>query len=245
MKDNFSTKSDQYAKFRPIYPKALFDFIKSNQQRRERVWDCATGNGQMADGLADFFTEVHATDISESQLSHAIQKPNIHYTVQAAEKTDFPDAFFDLVVVAQAIHWFDFERFYAEVRRTTAEGAYLFVIGYELLTVSPEIDELILFLYRDILGEFWDPERRYLEESYRTIPFPFEEIEVPVMEIKTSWDKAALIGYLKTWSAVKHYQKKTGVDPLVSINEKLDRLWTEDTAREVVFPVLLRAGKVK
>ena len=125
MKDNFSTQSEQYARFRPVYPAALYDFLLPLAPARTAAWDCATGNGQVAAVLADHFQQVFATDISARQLARAVLKPNLSYAVGAAEQTDFPDAAFDLVTVAQAAHWFDFQRFYPEVRRVLKPGGLL------------------------------------------------------------------------------------------------------------------------
>ncbi len=160
VKDNFSAGADGYAKYRPSYPDALFDFIKEELPQREAAWDCATGNGQAAQKLAAFFDHVYATDISQAQLNNAVLAPNITYSVQPAEKTSFLDNAFDLVMVAQAVHWFDFEKFYAEVKRTTRPNALLVIIGYGRLMISPPIDAVLHRFYVDIIGPYWDAERR-------------------------------------------------------------------------------------
>ena len=59
--DYFSDHSKLYASARPTYPEELFGFVASIAPARERVWDCATGNGQAAVGLARYFAEVEAT----------------------------------------------------------------------------------------------------------------------------------------------------------------------------------------
>ncbi len=242
MKDNFSTHSDQYAKFRPEYPRELFDFIDALNIHKENAWDCGTGNGQVAATLSESFKHVFATDISESQLQNAVQKPNITYSVQAAEQTDFPDNFFDLIVVAQAIHWFDFDQFYREVRRTARANAFLVVTGYGLLRVSEEVDEVIAHFYNEIIGKYWDKERKYIDENYQTIPFPFEEMAVPEFRNEKEWRFEHLVGYLKTWSAVKHYEKQQGVNPVDVIAEDLKTAWGDAETRKIYFPILLRVA---
>lgn len=245
MKDNFSTASDQYALYRPGYPDELFDYLKTVISRCENAWDCGTGNGQVAVKLSAFFENVYATDISAAQLAQAVQRTNIYYSQQAAEETHFPDERFDLIVAAQAIHWFDFDKFYAEVRRTAKHGALLVVIGYGKLLVSPVIDEAINELYHVILHPYWDSERRYVDEGYRTIPFPFTEIKTPDFANRYRWTLEQLTGYLRTWSAVKHYQKENGEDPVALILPELKRQWGNAETHEVVFPLLLRVGRIE
>lgn len=241
MKDLFSTASDEYAKFRPSYPLALFNFLRELPIQRERAWDCGTGNGQVAGELGNFFDQVYATDISINQLSQAVQKPNIHYTKQAAEKTDFPDDFFDLVTVGQAVHWFDFERFYTEVNRVLTKDGKIAIFGYGLIRTNPPTNEIIDNFYHNIIGPFWDSERRYLEQEYKTIPFPFDEIETPKFHIKQRWSIERLTGYLKTWSAVKAYEKEKAENPVELINDQLRESFGE--VGNITFPVLLRLGR--
>jgi ubiquinone/menaquinone biosynthesis C-methylase UbiE len=242
MKDNFSSKSSSYAKYRSNYPQLLYQFLKEKLDKTEKAWDCGTGNGQVAGALAKFFKEVQATDISQQQLDNAIRQPNIHYSVQAAEKTNFPDNNFDLITVAQAIHWFNFKAFYKEVERVLKPGGIIAVIGYSLFKSNPETDEVILKFYRDIVGPFWDEERSYLDKKYRSIPFPFIEIESPGFEQEYEWTFNHLLGYLKTWSAVKHYEKANGENPVDLIEEELKA--TFGAENKVVFPILFRLGKL-
>lgn len=244
MKDNFSSKPDQYAKFRPAYPETLFDFLKTLGTGKANAWDCGTGNGQVASRLAEYFDNVFATDISAGQLQNAVQKPNITYSLQPAEKTNFPDASFDLIVVAQAVHWFDFEQFYAEVKRTAKPGAHLVITGYGLFQLSPGIDAIIADFYSNIIGKYWDNERKYIDDLYQTIPFPFTEVEVPSLSHEMEWTLEHLLGYLGTWSAVKHFEKATGRDPVQLISEALAKSWGPDQTRKVRFPVLLRIGSL-
>jgi ubiquinone/menaquinone biosynthesis C-methylase UbiE len=243
MKDNFSKKADQYAKFRPDYPDALFDFLLSLVPRRGNAWDCGTGNGQVAVRLAAFFEQVEATDISSSQLDHALLHERIVYSVQPAERTSFPDGHFDLITVAQAIHWFDFDAFYREVDRSIRPGGVLAVIGYELIRISPAVDLVLDAFYRDVVGPFWDRERRYIDERYRTIPFPYPDVAVPVFVNEVEWTFDHLIGYIGTWSAVKHYQKERGQDPVELVYARLREGWGGLGTRAGRFPILLRVAR--
>ncbi|HEY4110188.1 class I SAM-dependent methyltransferase [Puia sp.] len=243
MKDNFSSGSDKYAQFRPAYPPDLFEFLLSLVPHRERAWDCGTGNGQVAVTLAESFARVDATDISASQLASAIAHPQIGYSVQPAEKTSFPDTCFHLITVAQAIHWFDFDAFYREVNRTMQPGGVLAVIGYDLVRFSPAVDAVLDDFYRDVIGPFWDRERRYIDQQYRTIPFPYTDLAAPVFENEVEWSFEHLIGYIGTWSAVKHYQQAKGHDPVELVAAALKKNWGGDVMKKGRFPIFLRLAK--
>ncbi|HLO73373.1 MAG TPA: class I SAM-dependent methyltransferase [Flavobacterium sp.] len=241
-KDNFSSQSDQYAKYRPTYPKEFFEYLNSIIINKQNAWDCGTGNGQVAYELAKTFENVFATDISQSQIDNALQANNISYSVQPAEQTNFDDKRFDLIIVAQAIHWFDFDKFYEEVRRTTKENALLCVIGYGRIKISEPIDNLITKFYTNVIGTYWDKERKYVDENYETIPFPFNEIQTPKFENQHLWTLEHLIGYLNTWSAVKHFIKQNGFNPIDKLQNEIEQLWNSEE-KKVVFPLLLRIGK--
>lgn len=244
MKDNFSTQSDAYAKYRPTYPEEFFAYLNSIVLNKQRAWDCGTGNGQVAFELAKTFEEVYATDISQTQIDNALRTGNIVYSVQPAEKTNFADHFFDLVITAQAIHWFDFERFYNEVRRTAKNGALLCVVGYGRIRISEEIDSVIIAFYRDIIGKYWDTERKYIDENYQTIPFPFKEIKTPHFVNIHNWTLEHLIGYINTWSAVKHFIRENKYNPVDELESEIGKIWGEVQIRKVQFPILLRIGEV-
>lgn len=242
MKDNFSSQSSQYAKFRPKYPQELYDFLLSYVSETKTAWDCATGNGQVATVLAKHFEQVYATDISEKQLANAPQISNIKYKIERAEHTDFRDNSFDLITVAQAIHWFKFDEFYAEVKRTLKPNGLFAVIGYGIMHITPQIDEVVHYLYQDILGDFWDVERRYIEDNYLNISFPFKEIDSPKLEITAQWNFDQLIGYLETWSALQHYIKAKETNPMAIVYNDLKQAWGNSNTHEIHFPLLLKVG---
>lgn len=242
MKDNFSTQSDKYAQYRPAYPGELYEFILSHVKTRETAWDCGTGSGQVASRLTDYFSKVYASDISAQQIEHAQKHSKIKYSIQPAEKTSFPDKAFDLIVVAQAIHWFNFEKFYSEVNRTLKENGLFVVLGYGNAYITPEIDKVVEKLYNGIVGPYWDKERDYIEEHYQTIPFPFKEIESPQFVNTFQWTFDHFVGYLKTWSAVKHFIHQRGYNPLDEVYEELKLSWGAADTREVNYPLLLRLG---
>lgn len=244
MKDNFSAISSEYTQFRPGYPNALIDFLINNSANHNTAWDCGTGNGQLATQLAPHFKKVIATDISENQLKHAKPSHNIQYLIQEAGKSDFAENSFDLITVAQAIHWFAFETFYEDVFRCLKPGGLFAAIGYYLPSVNAKVDAVIGILYNDILGKFWDSERRFVDDRYRTIPFPFEEIPCPEISQVYNWNIDQLLGFLGSWSAVRHYVNANGIDPVLLIEKELEAAWGVDSSHEVKFPIILRAGRL-
>jgi ubiquinone/menaquinone biosynthesis C-methylase UbiE len=244
MKDNFSFQSDKYAKYRPGYPSAFFAYLNSIVSNRQNAWDCGTGNGQVAYELSKTFCKVFATDISRSQINNARKADNIIYSVQPAEKTHFEDQLFDLIVIAQAIHWFDFEQFYAEVRRTSKNNGIVCVVGYGRVQISAQIDEVITDFYENIIGRYWDDERKYIDQHYATIPFPFKEIQAPSFVNTQYWTLEHLVGYLNTWSAVRHFVKQKGDNPVTDLQLTLEKLWGDEPIKEVHFPLLLRIGQI-
>lgn len=243
MKDNFSTQAAEYAIYRPTYPDNLYDFLFKLVSHKDAAWDCATGNGQVASVLAQHFQHVYATDISEKQLSQALPLPNVVYKVESSDQVKVTDQSFDLITVAQAIHWFNFDAFYNEVKRTLKPNGIIAVIGYGLMSIDKKVDQVIYKLYEEILGKYWDSERRYIEEGYKTIPFPFEEIVAPHFQIKTNWNFNQMIGYLNTWSSLQHYKKANDRNPLEYVLTELKEAWGDDAEKDVRFPVLLRVGK--
>lgn len=243
MKDLFSQHAAGYAAFRPTYPKALYDFVLKQVKNRDVAWDCATGNGQVARDLAKYFEKVSATDSSAKQLENAVPSGNIQYSLASAERTSFPDSSFDLITVGQAIHWFDIPRFYEEVFRVARPGAVIAVWGYSLLSVNSAMDAIISGFYKNIIGSYWDPERKLVDEQYKTIPFPFQEIAAPEFTFSFQWTLAELQGYLTTWSAVQKYIKARGANPVEKLIEQVRPLWKNEKM-EVRFPLFLRCGRI-
>lgn len=244
MKDNFSKQADLYAQYRPAYPDALIRQILQHVNERNVAWDCATGNGQAAHLLSKYFDTVYATDISANQLAKAVRADNIHYAVGTAEETSFDNNMFNLITVAQAIHWFHFSKFYAEVKRTGKPGCILAVIGYGLVETSGKLQEQIRHFYKHIVGPYWDKERTYVDEAYTTIPFPFIELEPLQMRTGIEWSFEQLIGFLNTWSAVQHYIQANDTNPVDLVYADLKAAWGDDTVRYFYFPIFTRIGRI-
>ncbi|MCY7350127.1 MAG: class I SAM-dependent methyltransferase [Cytophagaceae bacterium] len=242
MKDLFSTQAETYARYRPTYPPELYDFVLGQVSGREAAWDCATGNGQVALELAKQFDRVEATDLSEKQLEQAVRRENIHYQVAKAENTPFSEQSFDLITVGQALHWLNPESFHREVARVLKPGGVLAVWGYELMSLTPQIDERVLHFYRNIIGSYWNPERRLLEERYASVPFPYREIACPDFQMVKRWTLDELAGYLNSWSSVNKFQRQHGYSPVGDFIEGLRPYWPGEQALTVTFPVFMRLG---
>lgn len=243
-KDYFSEHSKVYAAFRPTYPEELYQFIFKHLKQHSVAWDCATGNGQVAQYLSRHFKKVYATDISQQQLDQAFQAENIFYSVGRAERSNFEERTFDLIAVAQALHWIDTTEFYKEVNRTSKEGAVVAVWGYGLLSIDPGIDNLVGDFYRSTVGKYWDSARRHVDEAYSNIPFPFEHITTPQFHINLNWSLEQLKGYLTSWSATQNYTKIHGQDPVPDFIKTLHPFWKREEIKPVHFPIFMKLGKV-
>ena len=244
-KDHFSSQAGAYQRFRPDYPPALFAWLAGLVDSHDCAWDCGCGNGQAAHGLAPYFRQVQASDPSAEQIDRARPHPAIRYFVATGEDSGLADSSVDLVVVAQALHWFDFPRFYAEVRRVARPGGVLAAIGYGELLLGGELDTVSDHFYRKIVGPYWPPERRYVDEAYRTVPFPFSELATPTFELAADWDLEHLLGYYGTWSAVKEYRRVGVGDPLPALRQALAKLWGHpQQLRRVRWPLFMRVGRI-
>lgn len=244
MKDRFSSQADIYAAYRPGYPAALFNFILQQVPEKGTVWDCATGNGQAATALAPHFKQVWATDHSQQQLDNAQSLPNILYSMQPAEQTNFANDSVDLVTVAQALHWFCTANFYKEVKRVARQGGVIAAWSYSLVRISTTIDLLMDHYHYNTMAPYWDAERKYVDEEYRTIPFPFREIESPGFLMEYEWTLDTLKGYLNTWSALQKFIKTNDFNPVDSLINEIRPHWTSEKMK-VVFPLHMRIGVIK
>jgi SAM-dependent methyltransferase len=244
MKDLFSTKSSDYARFRPTYPPALFAWLASAARGRSVAVDVGAGNGQAAIALAAWFERVLAVEPSAAQLANATAHERVTYQRGGAEQTGLPDGVADLLTVAQAFHWFEHERFFAEVRRVVHPGGLLALWCYDLATITPEIDAVVHDLATVRLGPYWEPERRLLEAGYQTVAVPFHELVVPGFEMQLAWTLEQLVGYLGTWSPVRRYIAEHGENPLEAALPRLARAWGDVPVRRVSWPLAVRAFRV-
>lgn len=242
-KDHFSQQAAAYRRHRPAYPAPLIEFVAAQAPGRRLAVDCATGNGQAAVALARHFDAVLAVDGSASQLSRAEPQPRVHYAAALAERLPLGDRSAELVAAAQAAHWFDFERFHAECRRVLVPGGVVAVWTYEKFRVNAAVDAVIDDFYANVVGGDWPAERRFVEQGYRTLPFPWPELPAPGFQLETDWDLAQVLGYLATWSSVQRYKERTGEDPLQSLGPRLAAVWPRSVALRLRWPIHLRLGR--
>jgi SAM-dependent methyltransferase len=243
--DLFSGHAATYASARPEYPDALYGYLAACVGKRERAWDCGTGNGQAARDLARYFTSVIATDASAQQIAHAAPVPGVTYRVCSAETSGIEAHSVDLVAVAQALHWFDLDPFYAEVRRVTVPGGVIAAWSYGSCRAGADVEELLRDFEDREVGPYWHPNRKLVDDGYRTIPFPFPELDVPTFQLRVRWNLRQLGLYLSSWSAVAAYRRLHGEDPVPRFLERIAQHWgAPDAVRDVEWPLALRVGRI-
>jgi len=254
-KDHFSNHADLYAKARPHYPEALFDWLAAEAPARGGAWDAGCGNGQAGIALAQRFERVIATDPSEQQLAKAAAHPRIEYRNEprnfsagdgAGYHTSIDTDSIDAVTVAQALHWFDLPAFIAEVRRVAKPGALFAAWCYAHCNVTPAVDTVVAHLYDDVLGAYWSSERKLVDEGYASLDIPFAPVAAPAFEMRVDWTARQLLAYLASWSAAQKYLKTTGRDAIAAITDELLAAWHDpEHVRRVHWTLAMRAGRVE
>jgi SAM-dependent methyltransferase len=244
-KDHFSHSAASYAAFRPTYPPALVTFLADTAGRNEFAWDCGCGSGQLSTLLAERFQRVYATDASAKQIENAIAHPQVDYACAPAEASGLSDGVADLIVAAQAAHWFDLPSFYREVRRVGRPGSAIALVSYGIVKVDDRLNPIIARFYWDVIGAYWPPEREHVENGYRSLDFPFSEIEAPDLAISVSWTLSDFLGYVDTWSAVSAMERAIGRKPREQFNQELTAAWIPaEQKRTVRWTLSLRVGYV-
>jgi SAM-dependent methyltransferase len=244
-KDHFSGHADLYLAARPHYPDALFAWIAETAPARGLAWDAGCGNGQASVALARHFEHVIATDPSAQQIGNAVAHARVGYNVESAERTSIADHCADAVTVAQALHWFDLPAFIGEVRRVARPGALFAAWCYANCSVTPPVDAVIAHFYDGILGRYWSPERRLVDEGYASLDIPFVRVAAPDMEMSADWNARQVLAYLASWSAAQRCRKLTGSDAIAAISDRLIAAWGDaDRVRPVHWNLGIRAGRV-
>jgi SAM-dependent methyltransferase len=243
--DHFSRVASAYATCRPSYPLELFTYLSDLPARHDLAWDCAAGSGQATLPLTGRFRRVLATDVSAAMLDRAPRHPRVEYRVSRAEDSGLANASADLVTVAQALHWLDIEPFYAEVERVLAPGGVLAVWSYTgQLLGDATLDAILTRFYTEVVGPYWPAERRHVEAGYRTLPFPYVELEVPAFVMQEHWTLPQLLGYLGTWSATQRFREVQGYDPVARVASGLAESWGDPASfRLIRWPLSLRVGR--
>ena len=242
--DHFSAIAASYASYRPRYPAALFAWLAGIAPDRHLAWDCGTGSGQAAEGLAAHFGQVVATDPSVAQLLNAPRVDRIAYVAMTAEQAALASRAVALVTVAQALHWFRREAFYGEVERVLRPGGILAVWTYARASVSTDIDTILERFHTETVGPYWPTERYLVDSGYRGIDLPFPELPPPVFAMEADWDLHQLGGYLTTWSAVSRYRAERQEDPVPPVMRALAAAWgNPDERHRIHWPLTLRVAR--
>ena len=162
-----------------------------------------------------------------------------------AENSGLEPVSVDLLIVAQALHWFDLERFYAEARRVLKPTGIVAVWCYGIVELEGDAaNQLLQHFYHQVVGPYWPAEREHVETGYRQLPFPFTPIEAPAFTMQVTWTRAQLMGYLRSWSATGRYQAAQGVDPVLAFEQAISSAWGDaERGRLVSWPLSLRVGR--
>ncbi|WP_068829606.1 class I SAM-dependent methyltransferase [Pseudomonas sp. BMS12] len=238
----FGNRADAYASFRPQYPEPLFDWLAAHSPGHQRALDIACGNGQATRPLQRHFDQVLACDASPEQL-RAADLPGVFCFAANASAQPLHDGCLDLIVVAQALHWFATPDFFTEARRLLGPGGLFCAWCYGLLRIDEALDALLDDFYRHTLGGYWPSGRASVDAGYADIHTPFRRLALPEFAIELQWDFTQLLGYLSTWSAVQKLQQASGRDPLLELAPQLQQAWGDgQKTRFIRWPLHFLAG---
>jgi SAM-dependent methyltransferase len=240
--DHFSTIAKQYAAYRPTYPPKLVEILAALTDHGV-AWDVGCGNGQLAVVLAARFDRVIATDPSRAQIESAVAHPRVEYRCVSAEQSGLADASVDLIVAAQAAHWFDWPRFAAEAARIAKPGALIALVSYGIVLVDGAAGREIAHYYRDVVGKYWPKGREHVENGYRDLAMPWPSVPAPQLEMSHEWTRDELVGYVSTWSATAKLVETEGVAKFEALREKLAATWPDDERRTIRWPLTLRFAR--
>lgn len=237
--DHFSTQAASYAIARPTYPAALYEHLLGLVGPGARVWEAACGSGQATADLAARFAHVHASEPSAAALTLAPRLANVDYAQAPAERCALADASVELVVVAQALHWFDPAAFLAEVDRVLRPGGVLAVWCYQDVLLPIEFG-LAHAPFAAQIHDYWPPQRRLIDEAYASMAWPFTELPAPDFELQADWDLTRLLEYFRSYSAVARYRAEHGNDPVAVLAPALAEVWGDPTnPRRIRWPMPL------
>lgn len=243
--DYFGPQAADYLKYRPRYPQSLFTYLATSVKSTRLAWDCATGNGQAAVGLAHRFAKVYATDPSADMIKNAMEHPRVTYAV-AKYETTLPDASVSLITVAQALHWFDINAFIKEARRVMEPDGVLAAFCYTRCRLDEELDATVDHFFNVTVGSYWPIERRLADDGYRTIALPLDEMLAPPCEMIEQWNLNSFLRFVRTWSAVGRCIAARGEEPVTTFESELRSLWgPPETKRRIRWPMYFRVGQLR
>lgn len=248
-KDYFSAVAADYARFRPVYPPALYDAILNHVPVHDLALDCGTGNGQAAAELAKRFKTIYATDISDDQLSKAPKLSNLALRKNAGHEapSEIADGSLDLITAAQAAHWFNPQAFVSMAKKKLKPNGVIAIWGYGVLRPQDETLARVLHdftLGADGLGPFWDPEILMIREEYKNYPWPFDEIPAPNIQLTVRWTLPEALGYFKSWSATQKFITAHGEQALANMAQKPIAAWgAPEIAQDLFVKISIRLGR--
>jgi SAM-dependent methyltransferase len=241
--DHFSAVADDYASARPDYPPSLFEWIASLVPSHGQAWDAGCGSGQASRGLARHFARVHATDPSAAQVGRARAPGNVAFAVEPGERCSLGDASVDAVCVAQALHWFDRDAFFAECARVLKPGGVLVAWGYQDIAVPPGIATANAAL-QDAIRPHWPAERALVDAAYAGFTWPFEAVAAPPFDMAAEWELPRLLGYFASYSASQRHRAATGSDVVAALARAFAAGWGDASARRTLrWPLFVHARR--
>ncbi len=238
----FDPQAANYIRYRPGYPKELFEFLSNVVPNKQMAWDAGTGSGQAAVQLGQIFQQVVGTDSSDAQISQAPSIENITFRAFPAEESQLADSSCDLITAANAVHWFDLDAFYKEVNRVLKPQGVIAVWGYGWL-IGPDYLQETLDAFYERVKPYWPPPTKYVQEKYRNLPFPFLEIEAPSLVHEDEWTIERMLGFYSSWSASELYRKTVGESPIVQLAKDLQEIAPSNSMHKIKLPLYMRVGR--
>ncbi|MFA8301311.1 MAG: class I SAM-dependent methyltransferase [Hyphomicrobiales bacterium] len=224
-KKKFITNSGDYKKYRLVYPDSILDIIKKHIRKFDNALDVATGSGQLAIKLSEIFEEVDAVDYSQAQLDNAYLCDNIEYALASAEDLPFSNKSFDLVSIAQALHWVDRNMFFSEVKRLLKKEGVFLIVLYDLPKFNNKVDRLIEDFCFHTMKDYWGFDRKELLSHYIDYDIPFELQERYTISDVKQYSKDDLIGLMKSWSVVSNFIDYNLYCPVDRIKDDIYSAW--------------------
>lgn len=185
--ERFSDRVDDYAKYRPSYPVAVLDFLRSAEILRSSsvVADVGSGTGLLSRLFVESGHDVFAIEpngeMREAGERALREHANFHSVAGCAESTTLKPASVDLVTAAQAFHWFDRSSARNEFQRILRPPGWVALVWNERESASPFLEG-----YEELLRTYADEylalngchvDIRHIEEFYA--PAPFEMVAFP------------------------------------------------------------------